>query len=60
MPMKKISTSCFSKFDHSLKAQNTDLEVKPTRQTLDFLRQFARSYHAESSLDSGLCDFVMN
>ena len=52
--MKKISTSCFSKFDHSLKAQNTDLEVKPTRQTLDFLRQFARSYHAESSLDSGL------
>lgn len=58
--MKKISTSCFSKFDHSLKAQRAEAEVKPRQQTIDFLHQFARSYHAESSLDSGLCGFVMN
>lgn len=58
--MKKISTSCFSKIDHSLKAQNAEVNVNPSRQTLDFLRQFARSYHAESSLDSSLCSFVMN
>jgi hypothetical protein len=60
MPMKKISTSCFSKFDHSFKAQHAESEVKPRRQTLDFLHQFARSYHVESSLDSDLCGFVMN
>lgn len=34
--MKKISTSCFSKFDHSFKAQHAESEVKPRRQTLDF------------------------
>ena len=27
--MKKISTSCFSKFDHSFKAQHAESEVKP-------------------------------
>lgn len=50
MPMKKISTP-----------YSTDLKIKrkcaadfsmgegPERETLDFLRQFARSYHVEPS-----------
>ncbi len=58
--MKKIATPCFSRFDRLIKAQHAESEVKPRRQTLDFLHQFARSYHVESSLVSDLCGFVMN
>lgn len=61
MPMKKISTP-----------YSTDLKIKrkcaadflmgegPERETLDFLRQFARSYHVEPSLDANLCGMLMN
>lgn len=58
--MKKISTSCFSEFDHSFKTQNVKRQVQPRQQTLSFLHQFARSYHPEPSLDASLSDFVMN
>jgi hypothetical protein len=32
----------------------------PSESTLDFIRQFARVYHFESSLEPGLGSFIVN
>lgn len=61
MPMKKISTSCSTDLDLKRKSSVVlSASDGPELKTLDFLRQFARSYHAEPSLDADLCGWVMN
>ena len=49
--MKRFSTQCMD----GLKDKST-----PSRQTLDFLSQFARSYHVEPALQPEFCGYVMN
>lgn len=53
--MRKISTRCASDF---VKKKKKELELinEPRKQTLDFLRQFARAYQAEPEL----CGYVVN
>lgn len=61
LPMKKVSTSCTT--DLSVKRNNMvscSVENGPEQKTLDFLKRFARSYHAEPSLEARLCDFILN
>lgn len=35
-------------------------DCQPSQRTVDFLRQFARVYHVEPTVRSGLCGFVLN
>ena len=62
MPMKKVSTFRISKLSARVNMHEADSyqEAGPSNQTLDFLRQFARSYHAEPSLNTNICGFVLN
>ncbi len=57
MPMKKVSTSCIT--DSKGKDKRAE-GINPSERTLDFLRQFARTYHAEPTLDVRLCGFILN
>lgn len=34
--------------------------VQPAEETLNFIRQFARVYQFEPSLDQGLCSYIVN
>ena len=49
--MRKLSTQCMD-----------DLEAKssPRKQTMDFLKQFARAYQAEPAVRPELCGYVLN
>ena len=57
MPMKKVSTPCIT--DSKEKGKRAE-GINPSERTLDFLRQFARTYHAEPALDVRLCVFILN
>lgn len=37
-----------------------EVESSPRKQTLDFLKQFARAYHAEPTVSQDLCGYVLN
>ena len=57
--MRKFSTRCMDKLEKN--ADKTLLvDSQPKKNTLDFLRQFARVYQAEPMLQPGLCGFVLN
>lgn len=59
--MRKTSTSFSANFDANNEDGNSALlEYEPKRQTMEFLKQFARSYHCELSLDGDVCDFILN
>ena len=48
--MRKLSTQCMD-----------DLEKNsPRKQTMDFLKQFARAYQAEPAVRPELCGYVLN
>ncbi|OAV67142.1 hypothetical protein Barb4_02599 [Bacteroidales bacterium Barb4] len=53
MPMKKLSTRCVYS---SIRKRN----IRPSKQTLDFLIQFARVYKAEPALPQDICAYVLN
>ena len=42
------------------KRNRNEKKSTPSRQTLDFLSQFARSYHVEPALQPEFCGYVMN
>ena len=57
--MNKLSTQCM----HEPAGKETEMqEVKtsPRKQTLDFLKRFARAYHAEPTIQEDLCGYVLN
>jgi hypothetical protein len=57
--MKNLSTQCVNKMIKDRK--NMDVkEHKPCKKTLTLLLQFARTYHAESSMQQELCGFILN
>ena len=55
--MKKLSTRCVNETDRNRKEQ---AENGPCRQTLAFLTQFARVYHAEPVLPPEFCGLILN
>ena len=57
LPMKKLSTRCVNETDRNRKEQ---AENGPCRQTLAFLTQFARVYHAEPVLRPEFCGLILN
>jgi hypothetical protein len=57
--MKNLSTQCADKMMEKGK-NNNDREDKPCRQTLNFLSQFARVYHADPAIRQELCGVVLN
>ncbi|MDR1937088.1 MAG: hypothetical protein LBQ73_01140 [Tannerellaceae bacterium] len=57
--MKNVSTRCRDEIME--KGKNSGGEkIAPCKQTLSFLTQFARAYHAEPVLQKNLCGFVLN
>jgi hypothetical protein len=56
--MKNFSTRCRGKIIE--KENNNDKPIMPRKQTLSFLMQFARVYHAESLIEKNLCGFILN
>jgi hypothetical protein len=57
--MKKIST-LKNGIEHRTDSVRLEKGCMPSRKTLDFLSQFARIYHVETSLRANLGGFVMN
>jgi len=58
--MKNFSTQCADKVTDSGKSWDGG-KAMPGKQTLDFLKQFARVYHAEPALmPKSLCGFIPN
>lgn len=58
--MKRFSTQCMDELKDKTKRNRNGKKSIPSRQTLDFLSQFARSYHAEPALQPEFCGYVMN
>lgn len=58
--MKRFSTHCMDDWKIKQKKNRNEKKSKPSRQTLDFLSQFARSYRVEPALQSEFCGYVMN
>lgn len=58
--MKRISTPCIQVLKNKTRRSRSEKKSMPSRQTLDFLSQFARSYHVEPALQPELCGYVMN
>jgi hypothetical protein len=57
--MKNLSTQCVSKM--MKKGKNPYRRtIEPRKQTLSILRQFARVYHVEHTMQEDLCVFVLN
>lgn len=60
--MKKSSTSFISQSNANDSQSVSFMQggSSPKQQTIDFLKQFARSYHAEPALGNDLCGFLLN
>ena len=58
--MKRSSTQCMNETDNKTKRKPEGRHSTPRKQTLDFLTQFARVYHAETALRTEFCGYVMN
>lgn len=58
--MKRYSTQCIDKLEDKVKKDRNEKKSTPSKQTLDFLSQFARIYHAEPAMESELYGCVMN
>ena len=57
--MKKIST-LINDIENKTNSIHVEKKCMPSRKTLDFLTQFARVYHVETSLRADLGGLVMN
>ena len=58
--MKRFSTQCMDGLKDKTKKNRNEKKSTPSKQTLDFLSQFARIYHAEPAMQPELCGYVMN
>ena len=58
--MKSFSTSFTNELGNKANKKYSVKRSTPRRQTLDFISQFARVYHTETSLGSGLSGFILN
>lgn len=58
--MKRFSTQCMNGLENKTKKNRNEKKSTPSKQTLDFLSQFARIYHAEPAMQPELCDELRN
>ena len=52
--MRKLSTQCMDDLEKKVKSA-PEAKSSPRKQTMDFLKQFARAYQAEPAVRSELC-----
>jgi hypothetical protein len=57
--MKNLSTRCRREIMER-ENNNDGKRMRPCKQTLSFLTQFARIYHAEPVIEKKLCGFILN
>jgi hypothetical protein len=57
--MKSLSTQCANKTIKNGKGPDGK-DSRPCKKTLNLLAQFARTYHAEPSIQQELCGFILN
>ena len=55
--MRKLSTQCMDDLEKKVKSA-PEAKSSPRKQTMDFLKQFARAYQAEPAVRSELCGYV--
>ena len=58
-PMRKLSTQCMDDLEKKVKSA-PEAKSSPRKQTMDFLKQFARAYQAEPAVRPELCGYVLN
>ena len=58
--MKRFSTQCMDEFVNKTEKAPCTQRSTPSRETLDFLTQFARAYHAEINIQENVCGLVLN
>ncbi len=59
--MKRFSTQYFIKLKNDKnESRKAVQDFAPQQETLDFISQFARVYHAESELDPLFCGLILN
>lgn len=58
--MKKLSTRCMNNIENKRRCNSQRNEAAPSKQTLDFLTQFARVYQVEPILREDICAYVLN
>lgn len=59
MPMRKLSTQCMDDLEKKAK-KDREVKSSPRKQTLDFLKQFARVYQTEPAVCPEVCGYVLN
>lgn len=57
--MRKLSTRCMDDLEKKVKSA-PEVKSSPRKQTMDFLKQFARAYQAEPVVCPELCGYVLN
>lgn len=57
--MRKLSTQCMDDLEKKMKSA-PEAKSSPRKQTMDFLKQFARVYQAEPAVRPELCGYVLN
>ena len=57
--MKKFSTHCMNDMNNK-EIRKEEIVSTPKKQTLDFIRQFAKVYYSEKMIRTDLCGFVLN
>ncbi len=58
--MKRLSTPCMNAINRKTRQHPERNECSPRRETMDFLKQFARVYQAEPVLKPELCGYILN
>ena len=57
--MKKTSTPSFETIHADVDVIDTKI-AQPRKSTLDFLKQFARTYHYEKKIEASLGNMILN
>jgi hypothetical protein len=57
--MKRFFTQWMYEYS-DIKKRNPKIKHQPSKQTLDFLTQFARVYKVEPALQQDICSYVLN
>ena len=57
--MRKLSTQCMDDLEKKVKSA-PEPKSSPRKQTMDFLKQFARAYQAEPAVRPEFCGYVLN
>ena len=56
--MRKLSTQCMDDLEKKVKSA-PEAKSSPRKQTMDFLKQFARAYQAEPAVRPELCGYEL-